>query len=175
MSMCSLLLCCWKRVFAMSSAFSWQNSISLCPAFIPYSKPKFACYSRCFLTFYFSLVAQTVEHLPTIWETWGSILRFNPWVRKISWRREWQSTTVFLPPPPPKGAQRTNPREYQIVRTPTKETTWIQDLYRTTNLNNKQNKNINPIISRQDYHLIQSWPSEEKQRNKQKLSTNPTL
>ena len=23
---------CWKRVFAMTSVFSWQNSISLCPA-----------------------------------------------------------------------------------------------------------------------------------------------
>ena len=32
MSMCSLLLYCWKRVFAMNSAFSWQNSVSLCPA-----------------------------------------------------------------------------------------------------------------------------------------------
>ena len=32
MSMCSLLLCCWKRVFAMTSVFSWQNSISLFPA-----------------------------------------------------------------------------------------------------------------------------------------------
>ena len=31
MSMCSLLLRCWKRVFVMTSAFSWQNSISLCP------------------------------------------------------------------------------------------------------------------------------------------------
>ena len=30
-----------------------------------------------------SLVAQMVKNLPTIWET-----RFNPWVRKISWRRE---------------------------------------------------------------------------------------
>ena len=28
----SLLLYCWKRLFAMISAFSWQNSISLCPA-----------------------------------------------------------------------------------------------------------------------------------------------
>ena len=28
----SLLLCCWKRVFSMTSAFSWQNSISLCSA-----------------------------------------------------------------------------------------------------------------------------------------------
>ena len=27
-----LLLCCWKRVFAMTSVFSWQSSISLCPA-----------------------------------------------------------------------------------------------------------------------------------------------
>ena len=27
----SHLLCCWKRVFAMTSVFSWQNSISLCP------------------------------------------------------------------------------------------------------------------------------------------------
>jgi len=27
-----LLSCCWQRVFAMTSAFSWQNSISLCLA-----------------------------------------------------------------------------------------------------------------------------------------------
>ena len=32
MSMCSLVSCCWKRVFAMTSTFSWQNSVSLCPA-----------------------------------------------------------------------------------------------------------------------------------------------
>ena len=25
-------LCCWKRVFSMISAFSWQNSVSPCPA-----------------------------------------------------------------------------------------------------------------------------------------------
>ena len=28
----SLLLCCWNKVFSMTSGFSWQNSISLCPA-----------------------------------------------------------------------------------------------------------------------------------------------
>ena len=39
-----------------------------------------------------SLVAQTVKHLPTMWET-----GFNPWVGKISWRRKWQPTPVFLP------------------------------------------------------------------------------
>ena len=33
---------------------------------------------------------------------------------------------------------------------------------------NKQNKNKNPIISRQDYHFTQPWPSEEEEINKQK-------
>ena len=27
MSMCRVFSCCWKRVFAMISAFSWQNSL----------------------------------------------------------------------------------------------------------------------------------------------------
>ena len=36
--------------------------------------------------------------------------------------------------------------------------------------NNKQNKNTNPIISRQDYHLTQPCPSEENQTNEQKKS-----
>jgi len=39
-------------------------------------------------------------------------------------------------------------------------------LCRIPHLNNKQNKNTNPIISRQEYHLIQPCPSEEKQTNK---------
>ena len=29
--MYSHLLCCWKRVFAMTSFFFWQKSVSLCP------------------------------------------------------------------------------------------------------------------------------------------------
>ena len=40
-----------------------------------------------------SLVAQTVKNPPATWETYV----FNPWVRKILWRREWQPTPVFLP------------------------------------------------------------------------------
>ena len=35
----SLLLCCLKRMFAMTSAFSWHNSISLCPASFRIPKP----------------------------------------------------------------------------------------------------------------------------------------
>ena len=42
-------------------------------------------------------------------------------------------------------------------------------------VNNKQNKNTNPIISRQDNHLTHPCPSEEKQTDKQKLSTNLPL
>ena len=32
MSMCRVFSCCWKKVFAMTSAFSWQKPISLWPA-----------------------------------------------------------------------------------------------------------------------------------------------
>ena len=41
--------------------------------------------------------------LPTCWLRWQRILlqcrrpRFDPWVRKIPWRREWLPTAVFLP------------------------------------------------------------------------------
>ena len=72
--------------------------------------------------------------------------------------------------------QRNNPRGYQVVRTHTKEATGIQTqhhpttsstLCRMPHLNNKQNKNTNPAISRHVYHLNQPCPSEEKQTNKQ--------
>ena len=63
------------------------------------------------------------------------------------------------------------PLEYKTWHHPTTSST----LCRIPHLNNKQNKNTNPIISRQDYHLTQPCPSEEKQTNKQKLSTNLTL
>ena len=50
--------------------------------------------------------------------------------------------------------QRTNPREYQIVRTPTKETTWIQD----------------PASPNHQQHLVQDALS--KQQTKQKYKPN---
>ena len=39
-----------------------------------------------------SLVAQMVKNLPAMQRP-----GFNPWVRKIPWRKEWQPTLVFLP------------------------------------------------------------------------------
>jgi len=34
-----------------------------------------------------------VKDLPEVQET----PRFDPWVRKIPWRKEWQTTPVFFP------------------------------------------------------------------------------
>ena len=39
-----------------------------------------------------SLMAQMLKTLPVRQETW-----FNPWVRKIPWRREWKPIPEFLP------------------------------------------------------------------------------
>ena len=36
-----------------------------------------------------SLVAQMVKNLPVMWEP-----KFDPWVWKVPWRREWQPTPV---------------------------------------------------------------------------------
>ena len=42
-------------------------------------------------------------------------------------------------------------------------------------LNNKQNKNSNQIISRQNYHLTQPCPSEEKQTDKNSAQISPYM
>ena len=50
--------------------------------------------------------------------------------------------------------------------TTTSSTLWRPVFLLACHPNNKQNKNTNQIISRQDYHLTQPCPSEEKQTNK---------
>ena len=42
-----------------------------------------------------SQVAQWVKNLPAMQET--GLRGFDPWDRKIPWRRAWQPTPVFLP------------------------------------------------------------------------------
>ena len=39
-----------------------------------------------------SLVTQMVKNTPAMQET-----RFNPWLGKMPWKREWLPTPVFLP------------------------------------------------------------------------------
>ena len=38
-----------------------------------------------------SLLAQSIKNLPAMQET-----GFDPWIRKIPWRRKWQPTPLFL-------------------------------------------------------------------------------
>ena len=44
-----------------------------------------------------------------------------------------------------------------------------------SHLNNKQNKNTNQIISRQEYHLTQPCPLEEKHTNKNSAQISPYI
>ena len=39
-----------------------------------------------------SLVSQMLKRLPTVWRP-----GFDPWVRKIPWKRKWQPTPLLLP------------------------------------------------------------------------------
>ena len=38
-----------------------------------------------------------VKNLPANAGDTGDVVKFNPWVQKIPWRRKWQPTSVFLP------------------------------------------------------------------------------
>ena len=49
----------------------------------------------------------------------------------------------------------------------------VSTLCRTPHLNNKQNKNTNLVIRRQDYHLTQSFLSQEKETNKNSAQISP--
>ena len=78
--------------------------------------------------------------------------------------------------------QGTNIKEYQIVRTHTNRPLEYKTqhhpntsstLCRTPHLSNKQNKNTNPVISRQDDHLTQPCPSEEKNKHKNSAQISP--
>jgi len=44
---------------------------------------------------------------------------------------------------------------------------------KTLHINNKQNKNTNPIFSRQDYHLIQPCPLEKNKQTKNSAQIPP--
>ena len=72
--------------------------------------------------------------------------------------------------------QRTYPREYQIAKLTQRKPLDYKTqhhpstssiLFRTPHLNKKQNKSTNPVISKQDHHLTQPCPPEEKQTCKQ--------
>ena len=92
------------------------------------------------------------------------------------WRRSADSNTL--------NYQRTNPREYQTVRTHTKETTWIQDLasrnhqwHPLQNASSKQQTKQKYKPNHQHTGLPPHWvlPIRGKTNKQTKLSTNLTL
>ena len=79
LTLCDLL--CLLRWMHLTSFLLFLSCASL-------YVPKFVCIFTCCWP---SLVAQMVKNLPTMQQT-----GFNPWVRKILWRRKWRPTPVFL-------------------------------------------------------------------------------
>ena len=72
----------------MTSALSWQNSISLC--FIPHSKAKFACYSRCFLTSYFCIyLDSTLKSRDITWLTKVHLVKAMVFLVVMCWCESW--------------------------------------------------------------------------------------
>ena len=77
--------------------------------------------------------------------------------------------------------QRTNPREYQTVRAHTKETTWIQDPVSPNHQQHpaqdasskQQNKNTNPVISRQDTTSLSPARQRRNQQTKTQHKSHP--
>ena len=83
---CSLFSWLWC-LFDMAPSFSKHFLIS-----VPIQCARFILYSPC----------PSFEHLSWWLRQWrihlqGGRPRFDPWVGKICWRKEWQPTPVFLP------------------------------------------------------------------------------
>ena len=133
-------------------------------------------------------------------QSMGSLSLGQDWATSLSLftfmycRRKWEPTPVFLPGESQwwrslVGCRlRSRTESDTTERLSSSSTQWrpLDDktqhhpttsstLCKMPHLNNKRNKNTNSNISRQNYYLTQPCPSEEKQTNKQKLSTNLTL
>ena len=84
----------------------------------------------------------------------------NPGIKPRSSTLQADALTSEPPGKPLWELTQRKPLEYKTWHHPTTSST----LCRMPRVNNKQNKNTNPIISRQDYQLTQPCPSEEKQQ-----------
>ena len=93
---CHISFLCCSGIIALAVARSSQFTVSLdfvyhnCLAWYP--REIFQEWLEALRSVFITLVAQTVRRLPAMWRP-----GFDPWIGKISWRRKWQPTPVFLP------------------------------------------------------------------------------
>ena len=96
----------------MGSTFSWQNSVSLCPASFSSSRPNLPVSPGISWLLIFVLIIPGGTYFlqfsvgilspknhgrePTCQCRRGKRCRFSRWVGKISWRRTWQLSPIFL-------------------------------------------------------------------------------
>ena len=76
--------------------------------------------------------------------------RFNPWVRKIPWRRKWQPTPVFLPG---KSHGQRSPTGYSPWGCKELDTTWqLNQKLHEKKQNKKPRREISPHTFQNGYH-----------------------
>ena len=111
--------------------------------------------------------SEVAQSCPTLATPWTAAYRAPPSMG-FSRQEYWSG----VPSPSPElilgsikqwALTQRKPLEYKTQHHPSTSSI----LCRTPHLNNKQNKNTHPVISKQDYHLTQPCPSEEKQAYKQ--------
>ena len=115
-----------------------------------------------------TLMAESEEELKNL------LMKVKEESKKVGLKLNIQKTKIMASGP--ITSWQINGETMEIVRTHTKETLEYKTqhnpatsstLCKTSHLNSKQNKNTNPIISRQDHYLTHPCPSEEKETNKQ--------
>ena len=93
---CHISFLCCSGIIALAVARSSQFTVSLdfvyhnCLAWYP--REIFQEWLEALRSVFITLVAQTVRRLPAMRRP-----GFDPWIGKVSWRRKWQPTPVFLP------------------------------------------------------------------------------
>ena len=137
------LSCCCLDEASCTGCYWWLGDAGSCIRVVPFVWVLTIRYSKAMAPHSSTLawkIPWTVE--PGGLQSMGSQRIGHDWVTELNWTQR-------------------KPLKSKIQHHPTTSST----LCRTPHLNNKQNKNTNPTISRQDYHLTQPCPSKEKQTN----------
>ena len=81
--------------------FHWHPKINMCKIILIFFSPHSSSFQKTDSDFIYLILTNSTG-LP-LWIKWkrGCLQcrkpRFNPWVGKVPWRKEWQPTPVFLP------------------------------------------------------------------------------